>query len=207
MNCIPVIPNAETPFGTMTEPNAPLIEEVRNNVRKHILVMSHCSRCRADAVGLLGKDLENKNELLKEFSLKPITMDNSRTRVAIATEEGILVNQHLGEAERFQIFEQQGDDYNLIEVREAPRAGLGDFRWLDLSKQLKDCKAILVGSAGPNPVSILESTGLKVIQMTGLINQGLDHVYKGTALLSVKKAENFNCSSGGGCKGNAMGCG
>jgi nitrogen fixation protein NifB len=40
--------------------------------------------------------------------------------------------------------------------------------------------------------------------MTGLIDSGLDAVYKNTPLRTLKKADMFKC--GDSCKGNAQGC-
>jgi nitrogen fixation protein NifB len=41
--------------------------------------------------------------------------------------------------------------------------------------------------------------------MTGLIDEGLDAIYKGKELRTVKKADVFKCGSA--CSGKATGCG
>jgi len=41
--------------------------------------------------------------------------------------------------------------------------------------------------------------------MAGLIDEGLDHVYKGKALKCIRKRDMFSCGSE--CKGTATGCG
>jgi nitrogen fixation protein NifB len=52
-NCIPLLPVSGTPFGSLIEPEPPLIHEIRAKARKWIPQMAHCTRCRADACGLL----------------------------------------------------------------------------------------------------------------------------------------------------------
>ena len=70
--------------------------------------MLHCKRCRADAVGLLEKDMSGEMagclsacsslpEPCAETAAQP-TLDTSRPYVAVASMEGMLVNEHLGEA-------------------------------------------------------------------------------------------------------------
>lgn len=204
MNAIPVYPSKDTVFENMEKPSKKMILQVKSDVAKHIKPMTHCARCRADAAGLLGKDYAGTSELLKEYVNKPIIPSESRPYVAVATHEGILVNQHLGEAKEIYIFQESKKGYKLIETRQTPPRGAGDFRWMELSKILNDCRAILVGGAGPSPVGILQSSGIRVVQMTGLIDSGLDTVYHGKVLRTVKKADAFKC--GQGCSGNAQGC-
>ena len=88
--------------------------------------------------------------------------------------------------------------------RRTPEAGLGDHRWLNLANSLRDCRAILVAGVGGNPTAILETSGIRVIQMTGMIDEGLEAVYNGKVIKTVKKADAFKC--GDSCRGNAKGC-
>ncbi|HON51850.1 MAG TPA: NifB/NifX family molybdenum-iron cluster-binding protein [Bacteroidales bacterium] len=69
---------------------------------------------------------------------------------------------------------------------------------------MKDCRALLVSGVGPNPLHLLEMSGLRVIQMTGLIDEGLEAVYLNKQIRTVKKADSFKC--GDSCKGTATGC-
>lgn len=56
MNIIPFLPVAGTPFeGVPTLPREALMR-LRCQASAHVPQMSHCVRCRADAVGLLGRD-------------------------------------------------------------------------------------------------------------------------------------------------------
>jgi len=54
-NCMPMIPVAGTPFAGIREPDPRRIGELRALAGRHLPQMNHCSRCRADACGLLGE--------------------------------------------------------------------------------------------------------------------------------------------------------
>ncbi len=207
MNTIPLIPVEDTPFEDLEEPSSAYMKEIRKGIKEFLPPMTHCSRCRADAAGLLGKDSTEAMELLSEAS--KVRIDNGDTAerpyVAVASNEGILVNQHLGEAERLYIFKETPNGYKLVNQRVTPPKGSGDKRWEELGETLSDCRAILVGGIGPKPSKILGQSGLQVIEMSGLIDQGMDAVYKGTELRTITKAESFKCGSG--CSGTGTGCG
>jgi nitrogen fixation protein NifB len=167
-------------------------------------MMNHCARCRADAAGLLGQDLTESYTLLKEMSELTEVDGSDRPYVAAATNEGLLVNQHMGEALSLYIYKQTPNGFQFVEERMTPKSGLGDKRWLELAKVLSDCRAILVSGVGENPKTILNSCGVKVFEMTGLIDEGLDGVFNKKAIRSIAKADAFKCGSS--CKGNAQGC-
>jgi len=206
INCIPLIPTAETPFETVDKPDTKMIFKVRTLCSDHLKIMSHCARCRADAAGLLGQDLSETHVLLKEYSSRAEEMDTtSRPYVAVATNEGLLVNQHLGEARNVYIFEQTKNGFKNVEVRDMPPKGKGDERWLNMARDLKDCRAILVSGVGENPKAMLKGCGLRVVEMTGLIDEGLEGIYNDKVIRSMAKPDAFKC--GTGCKGEAKGCG
>ncbi len=97
INCIPLIPTAETPFENFEHPDSKMVFRVRTLASDHLPLMSHCSRCRADAAGLLGQDMSESHALMEEYaSRQDIDIDlESRPYVAVATNEGLLVNMHL----------------------------------------------------------------------------------------------------------------
>jgi nitrogen fixation protein NifB len=204
MNCIPVVKNAETVFSKIDEPDRKMIARVRLQTGKYLKPMTHCARCRADAAGLLGSDYNRSAEMMAKVIDKEFAGSNERPFVAVSTYEGMLVNQHLGEAKSLYIFEETKNGYKYIEQRTTPPTGNGKLRWIELSKKLSDCRAILTGGAGESPCQVLQLAGINVIQMTGLIDSGLDAVFKKVPLRTLKKADMFKC--GESCKGNAQGC-
>lgn len=56
LNCIPLYHIPNTVFADIEEPTNEMIKRVRKEAAKYLPQMYHCARCRADAVGLLGKD-------------------------------------------------------------------------------------------------------------------------------------------------------
>lgn len=205
MNAIPLYPVAETPFENLEEPSPIMMRELRAKIAQHITPMTHCARCRADAVGLLGQDDPEAKKLLSDVANLSVSLDENRLFVAVASNEGMLVNQHLGEADSLYIYKETPSGYRMVEERRTPPSGTGNLRWEALGKSLDDCRALLVGGIGPSPSSIIGRSGIKIIEMTGLIDDGLDAVYKGKSLRTVKKADVFRC--GAECSGKGTGCG
>lgn len=203
-NCMALFPNVDTVFGHIEQPSAARMEEVRSRAEKYLPQMRHCTRCRADAVGLLDQDRteEFRGCLSACAALPPVS--KPRPYVAVATQEGVLVNQHLGEAQSFEIWERHEESYRLVEKREAPDAGGGLRRWLKLARILSDCQAVLASGIGETPRETLEKTGIKAITMNGFIDNGLAAVYEGknTAIL---KSRSLSCGNKS-CSGSGSGC-
>jgi len=200
-NCVPLYPVPGTEFGSLSPPGKDRVVAIRAEVAKHLPVMEHCTRCRADAVGLLGEPMPMPVELdLLRAAAPP---GEARPCVAVATLEGVLVNQHLGEAMRLAVYCRAEDGFRLVETRPAPPPGGGQARWLALAETLHDCRAVLVASAGDAPRKALAEQGIKVVSMEGLIEEGLDAVYRGVEIRAPMRREH-RCGSG--CSGNGQGC-
>ncbi len=205
-NCIPMYPTRETPFEDIAEPDPVLISRLRDQAARYLPQMRHCTRCRADAVGLLGEDRAKElASCLRACATLSLKGDEDRPYVAVATREGLLVNLHLGEAASFQIWRRtESGGFEPVEERPAPRPGGGLKRWLTLSEILKDCRAVLVAGLGENPRQVLEEAGIKAYEMTGFIEEGLKAVYEGGDP-GLFKARRQGCS--GGCRGGGgLGC-
>jgi nitrogen fixation protein NifB len=203
-NCVPVYPVAGTEFATIPSPEPDVVKAIRAEVAQHLPIMEHCTRCRADAVGLLGEPMRPEIEkCLLQSAAMPTNPDEDRPYVAVATLEGVLVNQHLGEAEQIAVFGRDEQGFRLVDTRRAPPSGGGLLRWQSLAETLKDCRAILVASAGEAPRSALADHGIRVIMMEGLIEEGLESVYRGVPLRAPLRKQH-RCGSG--CAGNGLGC-
>ena len=204
LNPIPVIPNKNTFFQDIAKPSSREMADIRHKAKAFLPQMSHCARCRSDAVGLIGHDSRAYYKMMKESANIPLNGYEKRPYVAVASREGLLVNMHLGEAKELEIYEHKNGKYEWVETRETPPGGMGDNRWKTMSKTLNDCKALLISGVGVKPKTLLTKSGIKVIEMNGLIEEGLDAVFKGAKLMSVKKTA-FSC--GTECSGSGGGCG
>lgn len=208
MNVIPLCPVEDTAFEHLEEPDQITMVRTRLQAGEHLQQMTHCQRCRADAVGMLEEDVSLEHAgMLQEFTEAAPEVDVSRPYVAVATREGMLVNMHLGETRKVIIYGQlegAGDEFEVVDIRHLPEKGQGDERWKELATQLSDCRAILVSAVGPRPQKILEDFGLVVLEMEGLIEEGLEGVYSGEGIPSSMRRRFTGC--GQSCSGNSQGC-
>lgn len=201
-NCMPLLPVAGTPFGALAAPPQDLVHQVRAAAAAHLPQMEHCTRCRADAVGRLGEaDTGAKLVRLRRHAGAP-----RPPRVAVASQEGVLVNQHLGEARELSIYERRESGFVFLETRPAPEVGTGTERWTTLAELLADCSQVLVSSVGPKPKRVLGEQGLEVHETDGLIDDALEALHEGRALLRPRQ-EKFKCGKGEDCRGTGLLCG
>jgi nitrogen fixation protein NifB len=205
-NCMALFPNVDTVFGSIEQPSKQVMEQLRRQAEQYLPQMRHCTRCRADAVGLLDDDrTEEFRGCLSACSTLPQVKQPKRSYVAVATMEGVLVNQHLGEAQKFQIWARKGDGFAMIEERNAPQTGGGLRRWLRLAKSLADCQAVLCSGIGEKPHEILTQSGVKPLTMNGFIEEGLKNVFDGKDLAALQARKN-TCAGKVGCAGGGAGC-
>ena len=206
LNCMAMFPNVGTPFGDLPQPDKKQMAEIRNMAEEYLPQMRHCTRCRADAVGLLDDDkTEEFRGCLSACARLPKIEGVIRPYVAVCTNEGVLVNQHLGEAEKLQIWEKTGGGFRMVTERNTPEAGGGIRRWTALSRIIGDCRALLTSNIGETPETLLEEAGVKVAVMNGFIEEGLEAVYSGRDV-NVYRGRRKSCAEGG-CSGTGGGCG
>jgi len=206
LNCMALFPNAETAFAHIPQPDKEMMDRIRNNAQKYLPQMRHCTRCRADAVGLLEDDKTHEfRSCLSACAALPSIPTENRPYVAVATLEGVLINQHLGETKRFQIWGYENGRAKFLEERVAPEPGGGIKRWHQLARLLYDCRAVLVNDLGESPRSVLEASGVKPVRISGFIEDGVAGIFEGTGLEAMR-SRRLACSKGG-CTGSGQGCG
>jgi nitrogen fixation protein NifB len=206
MNAIPLYPVAGTPFASIGEIDHAELAELRRRTAEFLPQMLHCTRCRADAVGLLGApQSQTLVELLQTTAAGPVNPNERRPYVALTSHEGALINQHVGEATRLWVFEPQPDGPPaLVEMREAPDAGGGLARWEKLADALDDCKAVFTSAVGKTPRRILEQRGIRVIEAVGVASDAIV-AWNRTGQLPRGMQKLFQGC--GGCSGTGTGCG
>ncbi len=209
LNCIPYYPNEGANFKDMNEPSPEMVAKVRKAAGKHIRQMHHCTRCRADAVGILGERPEARiMEALKSCSSRKAKTNqvSDRPYVAVASLEGVLINQHLGEAYRLQIYGRNvNGKIRMVDDRLTPEPGSGDNRWIKLAEVLKDCRALMVSGIGPTPQKILSDSKIEVLELEGLIIDAVERYFYGESINHLVKREMTKCKAA--CSGTGAGCG
>lgn len=204
-NCIPLMHVEGTAFEGVPSPEEKAMQILRFKTGTHIKQMSHCARCRADAVGMIGeKNSGDIERMLADAAvLKPT---ESRPYVAVASREGLFVNQHLGEATGLWIFTLEDGKVALVGRRLTPAPGDGDARWSELAGAIPDCIAVLVSGSGRAPEKVLAESGIRVIAMEGLISDGAGAILCGREIPRVLLRTGGSCGKGDSCGGTGMGC-
>lgn len=204
-NCIAMFPNVNTAFAHIDQPDKAAMEDIRKKAERYLPQMRHCTRCRADAVGLLDDDRTREfRSCLSACAAAPAQPPAQRPYVAVASREGVLINLHLGEATEWYIWEQGQNGFRLVEIRSAPGQGGGLKRWHRLARIVGDCRAILCSGAGASPREVLDKSGIPVIEASGLIDDGLLAVYENRRTTVLKGRKN-PCATGA-CSGSGGGC-
>jgi nitrogenase cofactor biosynthesis protein NifB len=149
--------------------------------------MYHCRQCRADAVGRIEEDISLTLDGLKvplpcASAEKPGTPAWAGTaaetagaeepsptrRFAVASKNGMVVDQHFGHAEAFHIYEYRGSQVRFIERREIPQYCFGssecgeqEERFAAIVDAIKDCSCVIAVRIGEAPRRELEKQGIK----------------------------------------------
>ena len=205
-NCMPLYHVAGTAFEDIAPPTRAAMETIRERARAYMPQMSHCSRCRADAAGMIGEAQSAEIAELLEKAARPVpTM--VRPFVAVASMEGLFVNQHLGEAKGLWIYGIKDGAVDCLEWRGTPPPGGGTDRWADLVDSLHDCSTVLASGIGPMPHYALERAGIRVVIMEGLAKEGIEAIFSGKEIPKVLLRTPGRCGIGRQCTGNGAGCG
>jgi nitrogen fixation protein NifB len=168
-NCIPLIPVAGTPYESLEEPSPKVMRLIRAQTSLHIKQMSHCARCRADAVGLLGDDIGEK--LAQNRQERKIQCDFlKKPYIAVTSNDGVSVNEHLGRATRLWIYRFEENKVDFVESRQVPVPDGSINRWDAIAELIPDCSALLVSALGSSPYKRLQSKGILVESVEGYIN-------------------------------------
>ncbi len=106
-------------------------------------------------------------------------------RIAVASGDGMLVDQHFGHATQFLICETGPAGIRLVEVRRnRPACGAswapGEDDPMERSARLvADCQAVLVAQIGECGVDRLAERGIEAFELPGPIETALRHVTEG----------------------------
>lgn len=89
-------------------------------------------------------------------------------KIAFASNDGKVVNQHFGRAKQFLIVEIDNKDYQYVETR-VNEPACQDFQHTEdaMSKSIElisDCKAVFVARIGQGALDQVEAKGIKGIE-------------------------------------------
>lgn len=118
-------------------------------------------------------------------------------KVAVASLDGVLINQHFGKNREFLIYRiQDNGEYELVENRElkAP-CELGQHHedaLVQAAKELQDCSFVLVARIGPGAEKILATHGIKAFAIYDRIDRAIDKLIR--YLNGVKKKQESSIS-------------
>jgi MoaA/NifB/PqqE/SkfB family radical SAM enzyme len=166
---IPMVSNAE-------------LTEMRKKCETILPQMYHCRQCRADAAGTLDADISFQFSGLDEPQERGIIEDSSADEAghpllfAVASKNGIAVDQHFGHASAFYIYQYKNDKAEFIEKRDvshycrgrencgrnAAEAGWYHEEALDgILEVLDDCDGVIAMRIGDVPYRRLEKRGIR----------------------------------------------
>ncbi|NLK95895.1 MAG: dinitrogenase iron-molybdenum cofactor biosynthesis protein [Clostridiales bacterium] len=99
-------------------------------------------------------------------------------KIAIASTDGKVVNEHFGKADKFYIIEvDDKSTYQLIEVRKViplcEDGGHKDFNMKDSINRLLDCKCIVVSRIGETVENEFRRKNINVFEISDLISEAI----------------------------------
>ena len=192
-NVMPLISKPEhgTYFGLngQREPTPEEVAQVRDSCGSSIQQMSHCQQCRADAVGMLGEDrsqefnlqqlaeesepyqvvMQRRTRIQAALSTQGASEDEDALLVAVASQDGEVIDQHFGHAKRFQIYALSTEGVALVGERHVPRYCQGSSECDEPEQQasmmtmlelLADVSAVFCARVGMAPWQQLEEVGI-----------------------------------------------
>lgn len=104
--------------------------------------------------------------------------DTYKYRIAVATSDGIVVNQHFGRAGKFQIYQIRQDntaefyeERQVVPICEGGNHDEGKLK--ESAERLWDCKYVLVSRIGQGAAAFLEKEGIIPMELPGIIEESI----------------------------------
>lgn len=105
-------------------------------------------------------------------------MGKNEIKIAVASSDGIVVNNHFGRARTFYIYKVEEDNIRVIDKRELePVCEMGnhdDDRLRENLEKLKDCDYLLVSRIGDGARAIAAGAGLEAFELPGIIEKSIE---------------------------------
>lgn len=98
-----------------------------------------------------------------------------KTRIAVASTDGVTVNEHFGKADHFLIFDLE-DTLTLVEKRSTEPLSVGDpdhpfdaQKFDRISSRLRDCSKVYMTRIGETPAAKLKAMNIEPVVYSGAI--------------------------------------
>lgn len=105
-----------------------------------------------------------------------------KIRIAIASSDGIVVNNHFGKAKIFYIYQAENESVSLLEQRQVePVCDYGNHDEERLIKNLEiisDCDYLLVSRIGDGARHCALSMGITSFEIPGIIEKSIEKLIK-----------------------------
>ncbi len=99
-------------------------------------------------------------------------------KIAVASTDGVNVNQHFGRAEKFLIYEVTSDAFNLLEElkvvpyssgKEDKKHQFDEERFAGVAEKISGCQKMFAAKIGDIPAAELKKMGIEAVVYEGLI--------------------------------------
>lgn len=119
---------------------------------------------------------------VKEVEVKEVepaqTGHSKAVRIALASSDGKVINQHFGHATTFHVFDIVDNTARFVESRDVNQCCNGGSHKISafekVANTLSDCKAIIVAKIGDGASAFLEGKGFEVFEAPYLISAVLE---------------------------------
>jgi len=117
-------------------------------------------------------------------------------KIAVASSDGKVVNQHFGHCRQFMIFDADSKgQWNFSEIRHTvPACSMGEHNesvMADAINAIADCRMVVVSQIGQGALEALENAGVKAYVLPGLIYSALNKVIS-PLIHSMEKVDYLN---------------
>ena len=111
-------------------------------------------------------------------------------RIAVASTDGVTVNQHFGRAQQFRIYQLTADGPVFLEKRDNLPPCAGHEHNDDLlewaAALIADCRGVVASQIGPGAIDVLLDRRIFAFTMTGRIEDALVALQKTTRFTYLK---------------------
>ncbi len=117
-------------------------------------------------------------------------INNSQYKIAVASTDGITVNEHFGRSKKFFIyFIDENVGFDLIEEREAESVCMNQTHLIPKMQEkinlIKDCRYVVTARTGAGALGVLFQNGITSIEFPGEIEEAVLKVCKYNKLMKI----------------------